>query len=154
LNGGFTVFAEVVGTGMEVVDQIASLPTWNAGGPFTNLPLLHYTGFGPIFLSQLNYLRHWVAEAAFEVQIIPLSQLGLDAVEFTGTWPANNRPRIENAPRGTRFQFQRLGTFTGASAYPAALGSASAERPLSFRGMVIMASMARRAGSGSLGFLF
>ena len=42
-NGGFTVFGEVLGNGMNVVDAIAELPTYNAtaqlGGTFTELPL-------------------------------------------------------------------------------------------------------------------
>ncbi|MFI4860323.1 MAG: peptidylprolyl isomerase [Phycisphaerales bacterium JB063] len=39
-NGGFTVFAEVMGDGMDIVDLIAGLATVNAGGAFTNLPVL------------------------------------------------------------------------------------------------------------------
>ncbi|HVU24499.1 MAG TPA: peptidylprolyl isomerase [Opitutus sp.] len=38
-NGGYAVFGRVIGTGMSVVDAIAALPTYNVGGPFTNIPL-------------------------------------------------------------------------------------------------------------------
>lgn len=38
-NGGFTVFGQVIGNGMQVVDAIAALPRVNAGGDFGNLPL-------------------------------------------------------------------------------------------------------------------
>ena len=38
-NGGFTVFGTVVGDGMAVVDAINALPTYNAGGPYSDLPL-------------------------------------------------------------------------------------------------------------------
>lgn len=43
-NGGFTVFGKVLGNGMNVVDAIAALPVWNAGGVFGNLPLRNYSG--------------------------------------------------------------------------------------------------------------
>lgn len=42
-NGGFTVFGEVIGNGMDVVDAIAALPTYDFGGAFTDLPLRNYT---------------------------------------------------------------------------------------------------------------
>jgi len=38
-NGGFTVFGRVLGSGMSLFDQIASLPRFNLGGPFSDTPL-------------------------------------------------------------------------------------------------------------------
>lgn len=52
-NGGFTVFAKVVGQGMEVIDAIAALPVWNAGAPFDQMPLIGYSGSGNITAEHL-----------------------------------------------------------------------------------------------------
>ena len=41
-NGGFTVFAKVIGNGMEVADAIASLSVVDAGSPFNDLPVIDY----------------------------------------------------------------------------------------------------------------
>lgn len=42
-NGGFTVFGQVLANGMAVVDAIAATPTFNAGTPFDEIPLINYT---------------------------------------------------------------------------------------------------------------
>lgn len=43
-NGGFTVFARVIGAGMDVADAINQLQTINGGGPFTDLPVINFSG--------------------------------------------------------------------------------------------------------------
>lgn len=53
-NGGFTVFGEVVGGGMAVVDAIAALPTFNLGGALTDIPLQGNTANNP--LDDTNYI--------------------------------------------------------------------------------------------------
>ncbi len=42
-NGGFTVFGEVTGTGMDVVDAIAALPTFAFASPLNELPLQNFS---------------------------------------------------------------------------------------------------------------
>lgn len=41
-NGGFTVFARVIGNGMEVADAISQLEIIDAEGSFTDLPVINY----------------------------------------------------------------------------------------------------------------
>lgn len=41
-NGGFTVFGNVVGAGMQVVDAIAALPRFNLGGALSEIPLVDF----------------------------------------------------------------------------------------------------------------
>jgi len=43
-NGGFTVFARVIGDGMDVADAINDLQIVNAGSAFTELPVINLTG--------------------------------------------------------------------------------------------------------------
>lgn len=42
-NGGFTVFGQVIGDSMIVVDNIAALNRFNFGGTFNEIPLRNYT---------------------------------------------------------------------------------------------------------------
>lgn len=42
-NGGFTVFGQVTGNGMAIVDAIAALSRFNMDGAFNTIPLRNYT---------------------------------------------------------------------------------------------------------------
>jgi peptidyl-prolyl cis-trans isomerase A (cyclophilin A) len=43
LEGGYTVFAKVIGNGMDVVDLIEDLTTYDAGGAFSELPMINFS---------------------------------------------------------------------------------------------------------------
>lgn len=78
-NGGYTVFGRVSDEGMEVIDQIADLPVWNAGGPFGELPLIGFTGAGLITTEHL-VMTEFQLETEF-----PISQGLTDSWYFPGT---------------------------------------------------------------------
>ncbi|PHS18672.1 MAG: peptidylprolyl isomerase [Kangiella sp.] len=42
-NGGFTVFGEVMGNGMDIIDSIVALNTYNLTPTFAEIPLQNYT---------------------------------------------------------------------------------------------------------------
>lgn len=53
-NGGFTVFGQVIGDGMAVVDAIAALERFNLGGAFTSAPLLSRPDSQADFLANMD----------------------------------------------------------------------------------------------------
>jgi peptidyl-prolyl cis-trans isomerase A (cyclophilin A) len=78
-NGGFTVFADVVGNTMPVADNMATLPTYSVQNtPFTDLPL---TGFNPTTQIQNNNLV-MVSDASV-VQATDVKLVSGKSVTFT-----------------------------------------------------------------------
>ena len=60
-NGGFTVFAEVIGPGMDVVDLMASQEMYDASsidGAFNDLPLIDYADGDPLRRDHLLLINH------------------------------------------------------------------------------------------------
>lgn len=61
-NGGFTVFARVLGNGMDLIDALAGLSTINLGSPFDTLPVLQrfdpdtgeFLGNIPLFMESVT----------------------------------------------------------------------------------------------------
>ncbi len=70
-NGGFTVFGQVTGNGMEIVDGMSALKTVNAGGAFGNLPLSSVPSNGVVLKEHLLIVKtvSTVAESAESDQV-------------------------------------------------------------------------------------
>lgn len=77
-NGGFTVFGQVIGDGMEVVDAIAAIPAFDKSGSapddlnnsaFTDIPLRNYTDGNPVARENLVLFDtiERVAELTFSI---------------------------------------------------------------------------------------
>ncbi len=54
-NGGFTTFGRVLGKGLDVVNQIAALPTTKLSAPFDEIPLANYDGMSNIAQQNVVY---------------------------------------------------------------------------------------------------
>src|SRR4030095_8558845 len=78
-GGGYAVFGRVTGTGMTVVDAIHALTVYNAGSPFTQLPLIAYTS-GPVTVANLVMIN-----GAESVPIFPAAAGQNSVVSFSVT---------------------------------------------------------------------
>ena len=68
-NNEFTVFGEVIGVGMSIVDAIALEPIWNASvlnGAFDTLPLIDFANVG-VFPDETNLVMVWSIERIHEL---------------------------------------------------------------------------------------
>lgn len=85
-NGGFTVFGEVVGNGMTVVDAIAALPTFNFGGATDELPLRNY--------SQADFDNNLLIDGTHLVIIsaVIVSDSTVDSAAGLNPAPSTNQP--------------------------------------------------------------
>jgi cyclophilin family peptidyl-prolyl cis-trans isomerase len=84
-NGGFTVFGRIINsTGLAAMDTIASVPIYNAGSPFDQLPLRNYIG-GSIQDPNLVHVI-WIKVIP---QILALTHPSATTVHMQGRGTAN-----------------------------------------------------------------
>jgi len=110
-NGGFTVFGRIINSsGFSVMDAIGSLPTYNAGSPFDQLPLQNYTG-GPI---QDPNLVHVISVKVIS-KFLSLSYPAPNVVHLQGSGAANTTYRIDASLTLAAESFTPLVTITSDS---------------------------------------
>ncbi|MEM9301622.1 MAG: peptidylprolyl isomerase [Pseudomonadota bacterium] len=80
VDGGFTVFGEVIGDGMDVVDAIAALPTFDTGS-FRELPLIDYDTDNAITTDNYVFTEVTVVDEG----VAPVSTFVVDP-GVTGAW--------------------------------------------------------------------
>jgi len=69
-GGFFTVFGQVIGDGMEVADAIAALPRVDAGSPFSQLPVIDFSG-GELIRENMVIAEVRVAQVLSTFEINP-----------------------------------------------------------------------------------
>lgn len=103
-GGGYSVFGRVLGTGMTVVDAMAAVQRYNAGGAFTEIPLRNITGnsFNETNLVSISAIR--------QVSLYP-SGGGTSVVTFT---VENTAPAVATAAvSGTNLTLTPAGAGSG-----------------------------------------
>jgi cyclophilin family peptidyl-prolyl cis-trans isomerase len=84
-NGGFTVFARVLGNGMAVIDSIAALPIEDQGGAFTDIPLANHNPGDPVADANLVKLTRIevvepVQPSLLDYGLVPLGGASSDSI--------------------------------------------------------------------------
>ncbi len=107
-NGGFTVFARVLGTGMTVVDAISGLPTYNVGSPFNTLPLHNVLpGQDRVKLENMVFITR-----IFEIPVYPSVGVAASVLRFAAY---SSNPAVVATVEGSTLRLTRAeGTTAGA----------------------------------------
>ena len=83
-NGGFTVFGQVTDDGMDIIDTIAALPTFNFGGATTDVPLQNFTAEDAKNGKVVEYANHVLIS---NIQVV---NWDVDTVTPANLTPAEN----------------------------------------------------------------
>jgi len=101
-NGGFTVFARVLGTGMLIPDAIATIPIFNAGSPFDSLPLRNFTSGGSVAVANFIVVN--------SVRVIPMHPVaGGGSAVITYTVQTDNPSVVTAAISGSTLNVTPVG---------------------------------------------
>jgi peptidyl-prolyl cis-trans isomerase A (cyclophilin A) len=128
-NGGFTVFGDVVGNTMPVVDNVATLPTYSIeSSPFTDLPLENFNPANQIQASNLV-----VVKKAEVVQATDVTLASGKAVTFADADGTNTTLAVTGGAATLHFTGTSISQSTGAKGVTVS-GSAVSLDSLTFTG--------------------
>lgn len=101
-NGGFTVFGRIMtNVGFATMDAIAAVPTYNAGGDFTQWPLRNYTPGNTVHNVNVIHVI-WLKVVP---QILAVTHPSASIVHVQGQGAANGSYQLQtsSSPVGTSF---------------------------------------------------